>query len=38
MNPSFPENSGVTLVFEHAPSRASEIDNFETFSRDQLAR
>ena len=38
MNPSFPENSGATLVFEHSPSRASEIDNFETFSRDQLAR
>ena len=39
MNP--PENSGVTLLFEHSPSRASEIDYFEIFSRpleNQLAR
>ena len=39
MNP--PENSGVTVLFEHLPSRASEIDYFEIFSRlleNQLAR
>ena len=29
MNPIFPENSGVTLLFEHLPSQASEIDYFE---------
>ena len=42
MNPIFPENSdGVTLLFEHSPSRACEIDYFEIFSRlreNQLAR
>ena len=32
MNPIFPENSGVTLLFEHSLSRASEIDYFEIFS------
>ena len=39
MNP--PENSGAFLIFEHSPSRASEIDYFEIFSRlqeNQLAR
>ena len=38
MNP--PENSGVTLLFEHSPSQVSEIDYFEIFSRpleNQLA-
>ena len=25
--------SGVTLLFEHSPSRASEIDHIEIFSR-----
>ena len=29
MSPIFPENSGVTLLFEYSPSRASEIDYFE---------
>ena len=41
MNPIFPENSGVTLLFEHSPSRATEIDYFEIFSRlreNQLAQ
>ena len=41
MNPIFSEKSGVTLLFEHSPSRASEIDYFEIFSRpleNQLAR
>ena len=41
MNPIFPENSGATLLFERSPSRASEIDYFEIFSRpleNQLAR
>ena len=33
MSPSFPENSGVTLFFEHSPSWTSEIDYFEIFSR-----
>ena len=28
-------NSGVTLLFEHLPSRASEIDYFFIFSRPQ---
>ena len=27
--------SGVTLLFEHFPSRVSEIENFEIFSRPQ---
>ena len=42
MNPQ--ENSGVTLLFEHSPSRASEtseIDYFEIFGRpreNQVAR
>ena len=34
-------NSGVTLLFEHLPSRASEIEHFEVFScprESQLAR
>ena len=35
MNPIFPGNSGVTIPFEYSPSRASEIDYFETFSRPQ---
>ena len=35
MNPIFPENSGVTLLFEHLPSQASEIDYFENFSNLQ---
>ena len=35
MNPIFPENSGLTLLFEHSPSRASEIDFFDIFSRPQ---
>ena len=33
--------SGVTLLFEHSPSRVSEIEHFEIFSRpreNQLAR
>ena len=41
INPIFPENSGVTLLFEHSPSRAGEIDYFEIFSHpreNQLAR
>ena len=41
MNPIFPENSGATLLFERSPSRASEIDYFEIFSRpreNQLAQ
>ena len=25
------ESSGATLLFEHSPSRASEIDHFENF-------
>ena len=29
MHPIFPENRGVTLLFEYSPSRASEIDYFE---------
>ena len=39
--PIYPEDSGVTLLFEHPPSRASEINCFETFSHsqeNQLAR
>ena len=39
MNP--PESNGVTLLFEHSPSWASEIDYFEIFSRpreNQLAQ
>ena len=35
MNPIFLENSGVTLLLEHSPSRANEIDYFENFSRPQ---
>ena len=35
MNPFFPENKGVTLLFEHLPSRAREIEYFEIFSRPQ---
>ena len=35
MNPIFSENSGVTLLFENSPSRASEKDYFEIFSRLQ---
>ena len=34
-------SSGVTLLFKHSPSRASEIEHFEIFSRPreyQLAR
>ena len=27
--------SGVTLLFEHSPSRASEIEHSEIFSRPQ---
>ena len=42
MNPIFPENIGVTLLIEHSPSWASEIDYLENFSREnqenQLAR
>ena len=33
--------SGATYLFEHSPSRASEIEHFEIFSRardNQLAR
>ena len=33
--------SGVTLLFEHSPSRTSEIEHFEIFSRlreNQLAQ
>ena len=33
--------SGVALIFEHSPNRASEVDYFEIFSRpqeDQLAQ
>ena len=41
MNSIFPENSGgVTLLFEHSPSRACEIDYFEICSslrENQLA-
>ena len=40
VNPIFPENSSVTLHFEHSPSWASEIGYFEIFSRlreNQLA-
>ena len=33
MNHIFPENSGVTLLFEHSPSQASEIDYTKIFSR-----
>ena len=36
MNPIFPENGGVTLLFQHSPSRFSEIYYiyyFEIFSR-----
>ena len=35
MNPIFPENSGVTLLFEHLRSQASEIEYFEIFSHPQ---
>ena len=41
MNPIFPENIGETLLFEHLPSQAIEIDYFEIFSRpreNQLAQ
>ena len=31
MKSIFPENSGVTLLLEHLPSGASEIDYFEIF-------
>ena len=35
MNPFFPENNDVTLLFEHSPSREREIEHFEIFSRPQ---
>ena len=35
MNPTFRENSGVKLLFEHSPSQAGEIDYFEIFRRPQ---
>ena len=41
MNTIFPENIGVTLLIEHSPSWASEIDYLEIFSwpqENQLAR
>ena len=41
MNHIFPENCCVTLLFERSPSRASEIDYFEVFTRlreNQLTR